>query len=79
MALKEEFDESLEYIDGTYTQWFKPRPPLSAVADAAVEPLQKEEEEKQENKGLRELIDSKDSTEARILHRNVRQHCFSKV
>ncbi|TKY62246.1 hypothetical protein E2542_SST12102 [Spatholobus suberectus] len=71
MAFNEEFGESLEYIDGIYTQWFKPRPPPSAIADAAVEPLQKEEEEKQENKGLRELIDTKDSTEARILHRNV--------
>ena len=63
-----------EYIYGNYFQWFKARPfSVAAVADARadVEKEEEEEEEKLENQGLRELIDSKDSADARILHRNI--------
>ncbi|TKY45775.1 hypothetical protein E2542_SST30200 [Spatholobus suberectus] len=83
MAFDDEFGYSPEYIYGNYFQWFKPRPPPAAAtadtaaAAAAAEPLEnensteEEEEEKRENQGLRELIDNKDSTEARVLHRNI--------
>ncbi|TKY62245.1 hypothetical protein E2542_SST12101 [Spatholobus suberectus] len=75
MAFDDEFGENLKYMYGTYTQRLKTRPLPSAVADASDEPLEKEEEDKQEekldNQGLKELINTKDSTKARILHRNV--------
>ncbi|RDY04558.1 hypothetical protein CR513_11701, partial [Mucuna pruriens] len=73
MAYDEEFGYNPEYIYGNYFQWFKPRPPPPppAAAPVPVEPLQEKEEEKLDNQGLRDLIDNKDSTEARILHRNV--------
>lgn len=74
MAFDEEFGYNPEYIYGNYFQWFKARPfSVAAVADARadVEKEEEEEEEKLENQGLRELIDSKDSADARILHRNI--------
>ncbi|XP_027352317.1 uncharacterized protein LOC113863096 [Abrus precatorius] len=69
MVFDEEHGYSPEYIYGNYFQRLKPKPPpppSAADADASLE-----KEEKQENQGLRELIDTKDSTDARILHRNI--------
>ncbi|KAK7336977.1 hypothetical protein VNO77_17531 [Canavalia gladiata] len=73
MVFDDEFGYTPEYIYGNYFQRLKPKPspspsppPPPAAADASLV-----KEEKPDNLGLRELIDTKDSSDARILHRNI--------
>ncbi|KAK7245245.1 hypothetical protein RIF29_40080 [Crotalaria pallida] len=77
MMFDEEHGYSPEYIYGNYFQRL-PSKAGGGVKAEEVEEEEKEEEEEEEeeeekvgNLGLRELIDTKDSNEGRILHRNM--------
>ncbi|KAK7284222.1 hypothetical protein RJT34_18964 [Clitoria ternatea] len=67
MVFDEENGYSPEYIYGNYFQRLMPKKPSGGGGGGSGV----EKEEKLENLGLRELIDTKDSTEARIIHRNI--------
>ena len=70
MMFDEEHGYSPEYIYGNYFERLVPR----ANGNVKVEQEEEEEEKEEEkagNLGLRELIDSKESSGGRILHRNI--------